>query len=68
MLNDCDIENLCFELAIKSTNINKNDFVLTTAFNFSHNRSEVLKINDVKPRFQYIRPHGYYDEKEYMML
>ena len=68
MVNDGEIENRGFEVAIKSTNINKNDFVWTTAFNFSHNRSEVLKLNDGKPRFQYIRPHGSYDEKEYMML
>ena len=39
-----------------------------TAFNFAHNRSEVLKLNNGKPRFQYIRPHGSYEEKEYMML
>jgi len=68
MVNDGEIENRGFEIAIKSTNINKNGFMWNTAFNFAHNRSEVLKLNNGKPRFQYIRPHGSYEEKEYMML
>ncbi len=68
MLNDGEIENKGFEFSIKSTNIDKNDFVWTTNFNFSHNNSKVLKLNNGQSRFQYIRPHGSYDEKEYIIL
>ena len=58
MINDGEIENRGYEIAIKSTNINKKGFTWNTAFNFAHNRSEVLKLNDGKPRFQYIRPQN----------
>ena len=68
MVNDGEIENCGFEIAIKSTNIDKKGFVWSTAFNLANNHSKVLKLNNGKPRFQYIRPHGSYEEKEYMML
>jgi TonB-linked outer membrane protein, SusC/RagA family len=68
MVNDGEIENRGFEIAIKSTNIDKKGFVWSTAFNLANNHSKVLKLNNGKPRFQYIRPHGSYEEKEYMML
>ena len=68
MVNNGEVENRGFEFVVKSTNIDKGGFVWNTALNFSHNKSKVLKLNDGQPRFQYIRPHGSYDEKEYMIL
>jgi len=68
MVNDGQVDNRGFELAIKSTNISKENFTWNSAFNMSTNRSRVTALNDGQPRFQYIRPHGSYDEKEYIIL
>jgi TonB-linked SusC/RagA family outer membrane protein len=68
MVNDGKIENRGFELSIKSTNINTKNFTWGSSFSLSANRSRVLELNDGQPRFQYIRPHGWYDEKEYIIL
>ena len=68
MLNDGEIDNRGFELSVKSTNISNKNFVWTSMFNLSTNRSKVLKLNNGQARFQYIRPHGSYEEKEYIIL
>jgi TonB-linked SusC/RagA family outer membrane protein len=68
MVNDGKIENRGFELSIKSININTKNFTWGSSFSLSANRSRVLELNDGQPRFQYIRPHGLYDEKEYIIL
>ncbi|MBB4034424.1 TonB-linked SusC/RagA family outer membrane protein [Dysgonomonas hofstadii] len=68
MVNDGKIDNRGFEIAIKSTNISTKDFNWSSSFNFSTNRSRVLELNNGESRFQYIRPHGSYDEKEYIIL
>uniref|UniRef100_A0AB33JE94 TonB-dependent receptor n=1 Tax=Prevotella sp. GTC17262 TaxID=3236797 RepID=A0AB33JE94_9BACT len=68
MTNDGKIQNKGFELSIKSTNIRTKDFLWSSTFNFSTNKSRVLELNNGKARFQYIRPHGLYDEKEYLIL
>jgi len=68
MVNDGKIDNRGFELSVKSTNISQKDFVWSSTFNFSTNRSRVLELNNGQSRFQYIRPHGSYDEKEYIIL
>lgn len=68
MLNDGEIDNRGFEFSIKSTNINTKNFIWSSTFNVSTNYSKVLKLNNGKPRYQYIRPHGSYEEKEYMVL
>lgn len=68
MLNDGEIDNRGFELTINTTNITTNDLTWTSSFNLSTNRSRVTKLNNGQARFQYIRPHGLYDEKEYIIL
>lgn len=68
MLNDGEIDNRGFEFSVKSTNINTKNFVWTSMFNLSTNRSKVLRLNNGQARFQYIRPHGSYEEKEYIIL
>lgn len=68
MVNDGKVDNRGFELGVKSTNISKEHFTWSSAFNMSINRSRVTELNDGQPRFQYIRPHGSYDEKEYIIL
>lgn len=68
MLNDGIIDNRGFELSVKSTNISSKGFVWTSMFNLSTNHSKVIKLNNGQARFQYIRPHGSYEEKEYIIL
>jgi TonB-linked SusC/RagA family outer membrane protein len=68
IVNDGKIDNRGFELFIKSTNINTKKFIWSSSFNLSTNRSRVLELNNGQPRFMYIRPHGSYDEKEYIIL
>jgi len=68
MVNDGKIDNRGFELSVKSNNITAKDFTWTSTFNLSSNRSRVLELNNGESRFQYIRPHGSYDEKEYIIL
>lgn len=68
MANDGKIDNRGFEMSVKSTNISTKDFMWSSTFNLSTNRSRVLELNKGESRFQYIRPHGSYDEKEYIIL
>lgn len=68
MLNDGVIDNRGFELFVKSTNIRAKDFMWTSMFNLSINHSKVVRLNNGQARFQYIRPHGSYEEKEYIIL
>ncbi|MDO4879688.1 MAG: TonB-dependent receptor [Capnocytophaga sp.] len=68
MVNDGEIENRGIEFVIKSTNFSKENFVWNTSLNFAYNKSKVLKLNNGQARFQYVRPHGSYDYKEYIIL
>ncbi|HOG05459.1 MAG TPA: TonB-dependent receptor [Paludibacter sp.] len=66
--NNGTIRNNGFELFIKSNNLKSKDFAWTTTLNFSKNKNIVLKLNNGEPRYLTIRPHGYYDIQEYMLL
>ena len=44
------------------------DFAWTTTLNFAKNKNIVVKLNNGEPRYETIRPHGYYDIQEYMLL
>jgi len=68
MVNDGEIENRGVEFVIKSTNISNENFHWDTSLNFAYNQSKVLKLNNGQARFQYVRPHGSYDYKEYIIL
>lgn len=68
MVNDGKIENRGLEYFMKTTNIHTKNFLWSSSFNMSANRSRVLQLDRGQSRFQYIRPHGSYDEKEYIIL
>lgn len=68
MVNDGTVDNRGFELSVKTNNVNTRSFSWTSTFNFSTNRSRVVELNNGQSRFQYIRPHGSYEEKEYIIL
>lgn len=56
------MRNKGVEIELSSTNIDRNDFLWTTAFNLSHNKNEVIKLADVSEYYTdsyYIVKEGY---------
>lgn len=66
--NNGKIENRGFELFIRSNNISQSDFSWKTVLNLSRNSNKVLELNKGEARFERVRPHGSYDEQEYVMI
>ncbi|MFR9164972.1 MAG: SusC/RagA family TonB-linked outer membrane protein [Dysgonomonas sp.] len=64
--NDGRIRNRGFELFIKSNNITTKDFNWSSTLNVSQNKNKVLDLTVT--RYDIIRPHGSYDDKEYVIL
>jgi TonB-linked SusC/RagA family outer membrane protein len=62
LTNEGSMLNTGFELDIKTTNIEQNDFVWTTVLNLGHNRNEILRLDGIQqeiPSGTQIRKVGY---------
>lgn len=68
MGNNGKIQNKGFELFIKSNNFATKDFSWVTTLNLSRNRNKVLELNEGEARYQYVRPMGWYESQEYIIL
>lgn len=68
MANNGKIENRGMELFIRSTNIQKPNFVWTTSLNLSRNKNKVLELNKGEARFSTLSPQGWYNWEEYSIL
>ncbi|MFY9153935.1 MAG: TonB-dependent receptor [Prolixibacteraceae bacterium] len=66
--NNGKIENRGWEFFIRSTNIQKPNFVWTSTLNLARNKNKVLELNEGEARFSSISPQGWYNYEEYSIL